>query len=101
MSPPAESCEQNPGKRRAGSGRRVQRAESWDCRLRRARTQEAAANQRTLPHNERMSVRDTFGRPLRSLRLSVTDRCNIRCAYCMPELEYVWLPRGDLLTFEE
>src|SRR5215472_476415 len=46
-------------------------------------------------------VVDTFGRPLRSLRLSVTDRCNIRCAYCMPELDYVWLPRQDLLTFEE
>ncbi|HEY8550619.1 MAG TPA: GTP 3',8-cyclase MoaA [Vicinamibacterales bacterium] len=45
--------------------------------------------------------RDVFGRRLRSLRLSVTDRCNLRCAYCMPEPEYVWLPRGDLLTFEE
>ena len=46
-------------------------------------------------------VVDTFGRPLRSLRLSVTDRCNLRCQYCMPEPEYVWLPRQDLLTFEE
>ena len=44
---------------------------------------------------------DTFGRPLRNLRLSVTDRCNLRCQYCMPEEEYVWLPREDLLTFEE
>jgi cyclic pyranopterin phosphate synthase len=44
---------------------------------------------------------DTFGRPLRSLRLSVTDRCNLRCHYCMPEDEYVWLPREDVLTFEE
>ncbi len=44
---------------------------------------------------------DRFGRPLRSLRISVTDRCNMRCAYCMPEPEYVWLPRGSLLTFEE
>jgi len=44
---------------------------------------------------------DTLGRPLRSLRLSVTDRCNIRCAYCMPEDHYVWLPRQDLLAFEE
>src|SRR5687767_8890911 len=44
---------------------------------------------------------DVFGRPLRSLRLSVTDRCNLRCAYCMPEEEYVWLPREDVLTFEE
>ncbi len=46
-------------------------------------------------------VQDTFGRPLRSLRLSVTDRCNLRCKYCMPEEEYTWLPRETLLTFEE
>jgi len=46
-------------------------------------------------------VRDTLGRPLKSLRLSVTDRCNLRCLYCMPEEEYVWLPREELLTFEE
>jgi cyclic pyranopterin phosphate synthase len=44
---------------------------------------------------------DLYGRPLRSLRLSVTDRCNLRCQYCMPEPEYVWLPRENLLTFEE
>ena len=44
---------------------------------------------------------DTFGRPLRNLRVSVTDRCNLRCAYCMPEKEYVWLPREDMLQFEE
>jgi GTP 3',8-cyclase len=44
---------------------------------------------------------DRLGRPLRNLRLSVTDRCNLRCAYCMPEEEYVWLPREDILTFEE
>ena len=44
---------------------------------------------------------DTFERPLRSLRVSVTDRCNLRCQYCMPEEEYTWLPRNTLLTFEE
>jgi cyclic pyranopterin phosphate synthase len=44
---------------------------------------------------------DQFQRPLRNLRLSVTDRCNLRCSYCMPEPEYVWLPRQDILTFEE
>jgi cyclic pyranopterin phosphate synthase len=44
---------------------------------------------------------DTLNRPLRNLRLSVTDRCNLRCQYCMPEAEYVWLPREDLLHFEE
>jgi cyclic pyranopterin phosphate synthase len=46
-------------------------------------------------------ITDTLGRPLRNLRLSVTDRCNLRCQYCMPEEEYTWLPREDILTFEE
>jgi cyclic pyranopterin phosphate synthase len=48
-----------------------------------------------------MAMRDLLGRPLRNLRISVTDRCNIRCAYCMPEAEYAWLPRRDILDFEE
>jgi len=46
-------------------------------------------------------VLDQLERPLRNLRLSVTDRCNLRCSYCMPEAEYVWLPREDMLHFEE
>ena len=46
-------------------------------------------------------VRDVHDRPLGSLRLSVTDRCNLRCQYCMPEEDYVWLPREDVLSFEE
>ncbi len=48
-----------------------------------------------------LAPRDLHGRPLRSLRISVTDRCNLRCSYCMPEKEYVWLPRADILRFEE
>jgi cyclic pyranopterin phosphate synthase len=48
-----------------------------------------------------ISIADRFGRPLRSLRLSVTDRCNLRCHYCMPETDYAWLPRETLLSFEE
>jgi cyclic pyranopterin phosphate synthase len=44
---------------------------------------------------------DVLGRPLKNLRLSVTDRCNLRCSYCMPEADYVWLPREDILHFEE
>jgi cyclic pyranopterin phosphate synthase len=44
---------------------------------------------------------DLLGRPLRDLRLSVTDRCNLRCRYCMPEQDYVWLPHSDILTFDE
>jgi cyclic pyranopterin phosphate synthase len=46
-------------------------------------------------------VTDSHQRPLRNLRLSVTDRCNLRCSYCMPEPDYVWLPREDILHFEE
>ena len=44
---------------------------------------------------------DPKQRPLRSLRLSVTDRCNLRCDYCMPEEHYSWLPKSNILTFEE
>ncbi len=48
---------------------------------------------------------DTLGRPLRDLRVSVTDRCNFRCAYCMPrdvyDRNHVFLPRDEILTFEE
>lgn len=48
---------------------------------------------------------DAFGRPVRDLRISVTDRCNFRCVYCMPKTvfgrDYPFLPRAELLTFEE
>jgi cyclic pyranopterin phosphate synthase len=48
---------------------------------------------------------DRLGRPIRDLRVSVTDRCNFRCVYCMPKevfgREYPFLPRAELLTFEE
>ena len=51
------------------------------------------------------NMTDVFGRPLRDLRISVTDRCNFRCTYCMPaEIfgeRYQFLPRNELLTFEE
>jgi len=43
---------------------------------------------------------DPFGRVIRDLRISVTDRCNFRCTYCMPE-DMTWLPREEVLTFEE
>ena len=52
-----------------------------------------------------VTVTDTLGRPLRDLRISVTDRCNFRCVYCMPKevfgREYAFLERKELLTFEE
>src|SRR5712691_3890260 len=48
---------------------------------------------------------DTLGRPMRDLRISVTDRCNFRCVYCMPrevfDAKYRFLPHGAILTFEE
>ena len=48
-----------------------------------------------------MVITDVYQRPLRNLRISVTDRCNLRCGYCMPEEDYVWLPREQILDFEE
>jgi GTP 3',8-cyclase len=52
-----------------------------------------------------MTVRDTFGRPLHDLRISVTDRCNFRCTYCMPKevfgRDFAFLERAELLSFEE
>lgn len=57
-------------------------------------------------HTERsQTVTDTRNRPLRDLRISVTDRCNFRCVYCMPKAtfgkDYSFIPRDELLTFEE
>ncbi len=48
-----------------------------------------------------MDLVDPFGRTIRDLRISVTDRCNFRCTYCMPEEGMVWVPRSEVLTFEE
>ena len=48
-----------------------------------------------------MDLVDPFGRTVRDLRISVTDRCNFRCTYCMPAEGMQWLPREDILTFEE
>src|SRR5215468_9915881 len=51
------------------------------------------------------TIKDKFRRPLRDLRISVTDRCNFRCTYCMPaEIfgeGYKFLPKSQILTFEE
>jgi GTP 3',8-cyclase len=48
-----------------------------------------------------MDLVDPFGRTIRDMRISVTDRCNFRCTYCMPEEGMVWVPRSEVLTFEE
>jgi len=62
------------------------------------------------PHNSQQvstqgMLTDTMGRPLRDLRISVTDRCNFRCSYCMPkdvfDKDYPYLPHASLLSFEE
>lgn len=50
---------------------------------------------------EARALVDSFGRRVDDLRLSVTDRCNLRCAYCMPEEGMTWLPRAELLSYEE
>ena len=49
----------------------------------------------------RAPLTDTHGRTVRDLRLSITDRCNLRCVYCMPAEGMPWLPKADLLTYEE
>src|SRR6266481_1327459 len=46
-------------------------------------------------------LHDIYNRPLRDLRISVTDRCNFRCTYCMPLDEYEWLEKSEVLSFEE
>ena len=48
-----------------------------------------------------MALQDTFGRSHTYLRISVTDRCNFRCVYCMPEQGMQWVPRSELLRYEE
>src|SRR5678815_1664816 len=59
----------------------------------------------TLESHKIMTILDTLGRPLRDLRISVTDRCNFRCVYCMPKeifgKGYQFLERSQLLSFEE
>lgn len=48
-----------------------------------------------------MDLIDPYGRTVRDLRISITDRCNFRCTYCMPAEGMKWLPRADVLTYEE
>jgi cyclic pyranopterin phosphate synthase len=55
----------------------------------------------TTPSPDRGPLVDTFGRVADDLRVSVTDRCNFRCTYCMPAEGLAWLPKSEILTFEE
>ena len=60
-----------------------------------------SSGQPRLAPEGRPSLVDPFGRSVRDLRISVTDRCNFRCTYCMPEEGMKWLPRQEVLTYEE
>jgi cyclic pyranopterin phosphate synthase len=55
----------------------------------------------TMPAPTQGPLVDTFGRVADDLRISVTDRCNFRCTYCMPAEGLTWLPKEEILTFEE
>ena len=88
----------SPDVRRALPGLRRGRSGALERRLRRP---DHVASIPFPAYNSSSVMNDTLGRPLRNLRLSVTDRCNLRCEYCMPEEDYVWLPREDVLHFEE
>ena len=46
-------------------------------------------------------LEDQFGRRIEYLRISVTDRCNFRCVYCMPAAGLAWLPKDEILSYEE
>src|SRR5258708_976309 len=48
-----------------------------------------------------MSLIDQFGRTIEYLRISITDRCNFRCSYCMPVEGLPWLPKADILSYDE
>ena len=54
-----------------------------------------------MPEGEKKILVDTFGRRVNNLRISVTDRCNFRCTYCMPESGMKWLEKKELLSYEE
>lgn len=51
--------------------------------------------------NETVILRDSYGRAIRDLRISITDRCNFRCFYCMPKEAMEWRPKAEILTYEE
>jgi GTP 3',8-cyclase len=59
------------------------------------------AGERPVPADAPASMQDGFGRRIEYLRISVTDKCNLRCVYCMPEEGLPWLKRSDLLSYEE
>ena len=60
----------------------------------------ATVLQRETPLPRETGMRDQYGRAIRDLRVSLTDRCNLRCVYCMPE-DVVFKPRAEILTDDE
>jgi len=61
----------------------------------------ATAARRELESDRNSGMQDGFGRRIEYLRISVTDKCNLRCVYCMPEEGLPWLQRRDILDYEE
>jgi molybdenum cofactor biosynthesis enzyme MoaA len=57
--------------------------------------------EKQIDNSDIMQLEDKFGRKIKYLRLSVTDRCNLRCFYCMPAEGITYLPKAHLLTYEE
>jgi cyclic pyranopterin phosphate synthase len=55
----------------------------------------------TLPDRQSAGLTDSFGRRITDLRVSLTDRCNFRCVYCIPDEHNDWIPRSEILTYEE
>src|SRR5271154_5690904 len=67
----------------------------------RPRAQRPAGGPGSMIPSAAPSLRDQFGRRIEYLRISVTDRCNFRCLYCMPPAGLPWLPKADILSYEE
>jgi cyclic pyranopterin phosphate synthase len=63
--------------------------------------EQASVARRALERPEDGGMRDGFGRRIEYLRISVTDKCNLRCVYCMPEAGLPWLSRDEILSYEE
>ena len=67
----------------------------------RGRVEPSLESVKPVKDNSSMSLVDQYHRPVKDLRISVTDRCNYRCTYCMPLDEYTWIEKDEVLTFEE
>ncbi len=50
--------------------------------------------------SDKVVLRDSYGRVIRDLRISITDRCNFRCFYCMPKEAMEWRPKAEILNYE-